>query len=71
MTKRLISFALLLVLVVSLASCAFALDRDGTVVTPIARGGSETGGYMEGYRVGTGGRFAGGPGSWCTYCCLN
>ena len=71
MSKRLIAFALLLVLVVSLASCAFALDRDGTVVTPIPRGGSETGGYMEGYRVGTSGPVSGGPHAIFTYNCLN
>lgn len=70
MTKRLIAFTLMLVLIVSLATCAFALDKDGTVITPIPRGGSETGGYMEGYRVGSGGRFPG-PCSICSYSCLN
>ncbi|QUC66361.1 hypothetical protein [Aristaeella hokkaidonensis] len=72
MTKRLIAFALMLVLIVSLASCAFALDRDGTVISPVAAGGNERGGSPNpGYRVGTGGAIPGGPGNSCYYSCFN
>ena len=72
MTKRLIAFTLMLVLIVSLASCAFALDRDGTVITPISRGGNEHGGCQDpGYHIGSGGRILGGPSTVCSYSCLN
>ncbi len=72
MTKRLITFALLLVLVVSMASCAFALDRDGTLITPIAKGGTENGGYHDSsYYIGGGGRMPGGPATICSYSCFN
>ena len=72
MMKKLIAFALLVVLCVSLAACAFALDKDGMVIAPIARGGNERGGCPNpGYRVGTGGRIPGGPGTSCTNSCFN
>lgn len=71
MTKRLIAFLMVLVLALSIASMALADGWDyvygtGTCVF------EERGGCPDPEaRMGYGRRYAGGPGSWCTYCCLN
>ncbi len=71
MTKRLIAFLMVLVISISLASIALGDGWD--LVYPVGMGtGGERGGCPDpNARMGYGGRYAGGPGSWCTYCCLN
>ena len=71
MTKRLIALLMVLVLALSIASLALADPWIDAISVGMGTGGERGGCPDPNARMGYGRRYAGGPGSWCTYCCLN
>lgn len=56
---------------ISIASLALGDPRIDAISVGMGTGGERGGCPDPDARMGYGRRYAGGPGSWCTYCCLN